>query len=80
MRQVCESVRCVWQRGQEWLRQAIEESQTCRSCSGKVTPWEHICPTCGASDPGTVPVSPGMLAAVVGTVVVLILLCLTLLI
>jgi hypothetical protein len=77
MRQVCENVRCLWQRTRQWLNRVCEESHTCRSCQSRVGWLDKMCPTCGESNPSVVPISPGVVIAVLGSVVLLTLLCIT---
>jgi len=77
MRQVCQNVRCVWQRAHQWLCRFVEQCHKCRSCGGRVALLEDICPNCGASNPSVIPISPSVLIITFGTAVLLTLLLMT---
>jgi len=63
-----------WQWGERRLRRFVEKCHECRSCQDRVGLMDDVCPTCGASNPSVIPISPSMVVTACGAAALLILL------
>ena len=49
----------AWTRA--WIRVALQEAASCRSCGKRVSPWVDVCEYCGTGGPVRVNVCPTLL-------------------
>jgi hypothetical protein len=66
-------MRQVWLQVRAWSQPHVRACQQCRECQGIVSPWEIVCPHCGASAPVRIPVTAGLVIAAFGVSAVLLL-------